>query len=359
MLKILLVYYEPIQSGQTTHVLSLVNGLDHRRYNLSVVLPNHLEKSILLFRRAGVQVYPLPMGKVVWKFGGIIKIIQLLRQERFDIVHVHSQEAGLMMRVLTTITGIKHVIYTPQTVDISRTRWHWLYILLERVFSRVTDRIVSVNEVDRKRLVNWGIPSDKVITIPNGIDLRLCDKAIDKNALRYQLGIIPNQPLIMQVGRLSPQKDPLAFVDGASIVINKYAGVQCMMIGNGPLKDKTQEYIHELGLSENVRLTGWQDNAFELISAADIITLTSQWEGTPFSLLEAMAWSKPVVATEVNGCLEVVEDGVSGFLVRPGDTLDWALHIIELLEKPELAETMGQRGRARVERMFRREVMIN
>jgi glycosyltransferase involved in cell wall biosynthesis len=359
MLKVLLVYYEPRQSGQTTHVLSLVKGLDRSRYDISVILPNHLEKTIETFRQAGVRVYPLSMRKILWKPDAIIEFLRLAHQEKFDILHVHSQEAGLITRVLTPFTGVKRTIYTPQTIDIHHVKWHWLYIFFERILSNVTDKIISVNKADRKRLLKWGIPAEKVVIIPNSIDLKQFNDNIDTFAVRSQLGLNEHNPVVMQVGRLSTQKAPCAFVDGAYIIAQEHPDVQFVMVGDGPLEDKVRGHIKELGMSESIKVVGWYDNAFELISSADIVTLTSRWEGTPFSLLEAMAWSKPVIATKVNGCSEMIIDGITGFLVPPGDINAWSSRVIELLNKPELAKGFGQLGNERVNRFFSKDIMVN
>ncbi|GAG89148.1 unnamed protein product [marine sediment metagenome] len=156
----------------------------------------------------------------------------------------------------------------------------------------------------------------------------------------------------MQTGRLSVQKDPFAFIDGAAIVLKKHSNVQFVMVGDGPLKDDVKARIQALGLTKQIQLAGWQQDAFKLIPAADIVTLTSRWEGTPYSLLEAMAWSKPVVSYKVNGCSEVVEDNITGFLVPVGETNTWASYIVELLDNPEMARIMGNKGRQRVESKF-------
>lgn len=351
MLRILLVYYEPMQAGQTTHVLSLARGLDRRTYHVTVVLPANLRRSIAAFERAGVEVVPLPLRKVVWHPRAVATLARLIRQRDF-IVHVHSQEAGLLARVVSWMAGARRVIYTPQVIDIRRTRWHWLYILIERTLARVTDVIVSVNEVDRQRLIRWGIPPHKVVTIPNGIDLTAFEEPVDVGSLRRVMGLDEDRPLVMQVGRLSAQKDPLAFVEGAAYVVRERPDTQFALVGEGPLRDAVAMHVREVGLDGCLHLLGYRDEAFRLMAAADVVSLTSRWEGAPHALLEAMAWSRPVVATTVNGCPEIVVDGVTGFLAPPGNVTAWARRVIDLLNDPVMASAMGRQGRKRVEERF-------
>jgi glycosyltransferase involved in cell wall biosynthesis len=250
------------------------------------------------------------------------------------------------------------MIYTPQTIDIRRVRWHWLYVLLERILARVTDVIVSVNERDRQRLIGWGIPPHKIVTIPNGIDLNAFEQPAEAGRLRRGLGLDEERPVVMQVARLCAQKDPLAFVEGAAQVVRECPEAQFALVGEGPLWDAVGAHIQSLDLNEHVQLLGWQDQAFKLMAAADVVTLTSRWEGAPYTLLEAMACSRPVVATTVNGCPEIVLNGDSGFLVPPGDTAAWARRIIDLLSDTEMAAAMGQQGKSRVEHKFSLSEMV-
>jgi len=157
---------------------------------------------------------------------------------------------------------------------------------------------------------------------------------------------------------MSAQKDPIAFVEGAAAVVLKCPRTQFALVGDGPLRNAVIARIGELGLEECVHWLGWQPDAFRVIGAADVVTLTSRWEGAPYAILEAMAWSQPVVSTAVNGCPEIVMDGVTGFLVPPGDTTAWVSRVSHLLTTTAHAEAMGQRGRKRVEEQFTLKHMI-
>lgn len=356
--KLLLVYYEPLPSGQTTHVLSLTRGLDKDKYDITVVLPDHLRNPLAAFRQAGAKVVPLPMGKFFWKFKSILSLISLVRDEKNEIVHIHSQEAGMTARVAARIAGAKAVLYTPQCTDIRRKNWYWLYRRIERLLSHATDKIISVNEADRLRMIQWGIRPEKIITIKNGIDLDSLPEPFDAKGLRRKLDLEENNPVVMQVGRLNEQKNPLSFIRGAGLVIQEQPDARFVLIGDGPLKQEVIDSIGTLGLEDKVRLLGWQDNAQALIAAADIITLTSRWEGLPYVLLEGMAWSRPIVATEVNGCPEMIRDGITGYLVTNNDEAAWAKAVLKLIRNPEESAKMGQRGNELLKKEFSLQSMI-
>jgi glycosyltransferase involved in cell wall biosynthesis len=254
------------------------------------------------------------------------------------------------------------LVYTPQTIDVRRARWHWLYAQWERILAPFTDAIISVNESDRQRLIRWGISPQRVVTIPNGIELDRFGPPESPKSARQRLAseppagrlhpLAPDRPLVLQVARLSAQKDPLTFVEGAALIAERHPVAQFAMAGTGPLHETVASRIHALGLQDRVHLLGWHDCADRLMAAADVITLTSRWEGAPYSLLEAMAQSRPVVATAVNGCPEIVSDQESGYLAPPGDTVAWAARVSELLGNPERAAAMGKKGRAIAEQRF-------
>jgi glycosyltransferase involved in cell wall biosynthesis len=360
MLRLLLIYYEPFPSGQTSHVHSVARGLDHSIFDITVILPGHFQHHIIdNFRGSVVRVVPLQLRKFLWSPGAISILVKMIRQERFDIVHVHSQEAGVIARPLAWASGAPCILYTPQTIDIRRANWQRLYTLVERLLAHCTSGVISVNKSDRQRLISWGIPSQKVVTIPNGIDLCNFDTNAHGLGVRRKLGLDHDQPLVVQVSRLSAQKDPALFIKGAERVIEKLPEVRFVLVGEGPLRADLSRRVQDRGLENQVQILGWQPDAFKLMSDANVVTLTSRWEGTPYTLLEAMAWGKPVVATAVNGCPEVVLDGKTGFLVSPGDVETWAQRVTTILTDPDLAYGLGEHGRKHVKEQFALSKMIS
>ena len=357
-IQVLLVYYEPFPSGQTTHVLSLAKGLDPTQFKVRVFLPNSLLSIAGQFEKAGAEVILAPFRKMYWGPAAVSRLFKQIKVNPNAIVHVHSQEAALMGRLLVKIAGAKHILYTPQTIDIRQKRYQKVYATIEVLLARITHKILSVNESDQLRLNSWGIPREKIVTIYNGIDLEKFNTVPDMRELRAILGVDSTRPLVMQIGRLSAQKSPLDFIEGAIKVLQTRPAVQFVMIGDGPLFPDVKQRVRLLGLEDNIKITGAIDNAHRFIPVADILTLTSAWEGTPYSLLEAMAYAKPVVATSVNGCPEIVDHGQSGLLVPPGDPQRWANAVIKLIDHPQNARQFGQNGRRRVEADFTLSTMI-
>jgi glycosyltransferase involved in cell wall biosynthesis len=295
---------------------------------------------------------------MLWDWQAVRRLSAWIRRERPEIVHVHSQEAGLVGRLIARASGARGLVYTPQTVDIRRKRWQPFYQRTERALSRLTRRVIAVNEVDRARMAGWGIAGEKIIAIPNGIDLNRFAAHRARGEEKRKLGFNPSEKLVLQVGRLSAQKDPLVFVEGAWRIAGLFPGAQFAMLGEGPLCNEVKGALSRAGLAERVRLAGWQARVEDWLCAADVVTLTSRWEGTPYSLLEAMACSTPVVAFRVNGCGEIIRDGETGYAVAPGDLGAWVEKVTFLLSNPEQAEEMGRRGRQQAEEHFSVQSMV-
>jgi glycosyltransferase involved in cell wall biosynthesis len=358
-LKILQIYYEPLLSGQTTHVLSLSKGLVLRDHDVTVVLPDMLRAISSEYVDAGVKVVSLSMRKLFWPMKSIIAFLNLLRRERYEIVHVHSQEAGVIARCLSWLGRAQKIFYTPQTIDIRQNQWHNLYIFMECTLAHITNRIFSVNQVDAKRMINWGIPAEKVSIVPNGIELSQFENLDDRGVICRRLGLNPDHPVVMQVGRLSPQKDPEMFLKGANYVLSSISEAQLVWIGEGPLFMEVKSEVESLQMQDKIHLLGRIDQAYRCLAAADVVTSTSRWEGLPYSILEAMACSKPVVTTAVNGCSEIVINGKTGYTVEVGDAFGWAKSILHLIADPQQAQLMGSAAKRLVEEKYSLSKMVS
>jgi glycosyltransferase involved in cell wall biosynthesis len=145
-----------------------------------------------------------------------------------------------------------------------------------------------------------------------------------------------------------PQKAPLDFIRVMRLVTDRVPSAHAIMAGDGELRPKIEALISELGLEHTISLLGWRTDIPELMAASQALVLTSRWEGLPRVCPQAMAVGLPIVATDVDGVPEVVQHGVNGFLVKPGQIKEMADHLIFLLTHPEDAKTMGKRGQQMV-----------
>jgi glycosyltransferase involved in cell wall biosynthesis len=222
-------------------------------------------------------------------------------------------------------------------------------VWIERLLARFTDVIIALSGIQKKELVeNFRIaPVDKIKTVQLGFDLRpfLGSEAL-KGQFRQSLGISDDTLLIGIVGRLVPVKDHFMFLDAAKLFLEQNPGqpAKFVVVGDGELRDELKDYCQELGLNGHVMFCGWIKNVPLVYADLDILALTSINEGTPVSIIEAMASSVPVIATDAGGVVDLLgtpdvlhkSDGFlvcsRGILCRKNDALGFAKGLKYLLE---------------------------
>jgi glycosyltransferase involved in cell wall biosynthesis len=210
----------------------------------------------------------------------------------------------------------------------------------------LTARIVSVSEADRRHLIaaGWAKPS-RVVAAPNGVDLTFWgSQRLERAAARRQLGWDPDAPAVIQIGRLDAQKAPGDLVQAAARIVREQPSVRVYLAGDGPLRGEIIAQVQALGLHESVILLGPRTDVPTLLAAADVVALSSLWEGMPYSLLEAGAMGRPAVCTAVDGSPEVVLDGETGYVVPPSEPAAMAQAILRLLADPARRAQMGERA---------------
>jgi glycosyltransferase involved in cell wall biosynthesis len=264
----------------------------------------------------------------------LLDIIALVRKERPDLMHTHTSKAGIlgrfagrMTRTLTLHTPHGHVFY-----GYFGKGKEQLYIFLERLASRFCERIITISEDERREYVKRGIgDKEKVVTIYNGIDMKRFPG--DGRHVRKELGIEQQTPLVGFVGRLEAVKGPHLFVDAAMRIKAAAPRTHFLMLGDGAMKQGLMQKAEGM---PHLHIMGYREDIADCLAALDILLIPSLNDGFNLAAVEAMASSKPVVATAVGGVPEVVGDG--GILIQSGDTGQM--------------EKIGARGRKRAERLF-------
>jgi glycosyltransferase involved in cell wall biosynthesis len=228
------------------------------------------------------------------------------------------------------------------------------YRTLYRTGARLGDGFVAVSDEVASSIVREiRPPADRITTIPNGVDTERYPAPVDRAAVRRELGVSDDTVLVLSIGKLMRQKGHQSLVDAMGLLDDRKAVVA--IAGEGELRGTIETQIADAGLGDRVRLLGLRRDAPQLLAAADAFVLPSLWEGLPMALLEAMASGLPVLATEVSGTSQVVEDGISGLLIPAADPARLAEGLRELLavaRSPERSEAMGRAARDRVVARF-------
>ena len=221
-----------------------------------------------------------------------------------------------------------------------------LFVSAERCAGRVSDRVITVCEQNRRQAIQWKLASnEKVSTIYSGIDLDRFAARGNRSKVFAEFGFDPSRPLVGLIGRLAEQKAPLDFVAAAKLVLAKHPDAQFVIAGDGPLADQVLAATKQ---KPSIRSIGFYDRVPELMSVLDVLAVSSLWEGLGRSVTEAMIMGVPVAATAVDGIPELIKHQETGLLSSPSDISSLAQNISRLLNNPDEARAMADLAQQRV-----------
>jgi glycosyltransferase involved in cell wall biosynthesis len=356
--------------GPAIHTILLTAGLDPARFESTLVtgVEAAYEGNMLdLAEQKGVQPLIIPeLGREISPLRDwvtLIKLYRLFRDWRPDIVHTHTAKAGTVGRLAARLARVPVVIHTFHGHvfhDYFGPLQARAFIRIERFLASLSDQIVAVSEGQRRELAAYGLASlDKIAVVPLGFELDALLKCESlRGQLRRELGISEGTPLVGIVARLAAIKNHRLFLDAARLVVEAGQEAVFLVVGDGELRAELEAYVAELGLAERVIFTGWRRDLPRIYADLDVVALSSLNEGTPVSLIEAMAAARPVVATRVGGVPDVVFDKESGYLVQSKDTEELARGLLDLLRAPDRAGEMGLAGRAAVHPKYASETLL-
>lgn len=284
-----------------------------------------------LLERAGVPVRVITGGRLA-RVGALRAA---LRADAIDVVHAWLFIANAFAWAATRFGG-------PPLVTTARNckRSGRLLDVLNRVAFAASDAIiVNSRQVGDYIAAVYGAPTDRVSVVYNAIDLDRFQPAPEPR--------LAPAPLVVMVGRLVKQKNPQLFVDAAAALRRRLPAVRFRLVGDGPLRGEIERAAAVAGLGDALELAGERRDVEALLPDADLFWLTSDWEGLPNAVLEAMAAGLPVVATDVGGTAELIDAGVEGYVVDAGDRDAFVARSLEILADPERHAHMRRAARAR------------
>ena len=289
------------------------------------------------------NIHPIRDLRVLWE------VYQLMRHYRPHIVHTHTAKAGFIGRLAAWLAGVPVIVHTFHGhvfsgYDYSPLRV-WLFVTLEQLAARMSDTIITLTETLRKELAEqYHITRRGRITVlPLGLDLeRFVTAKRQTGAFRKAWGIAPETPLVGIVGRLTGVKNHRLFLDAAQQIHQQRPDVRFVIVGDGELMDNIRQHTHALGLDAAVIFTGWQTDMLPVYVDLNVKVISSNNEGTPVTLIEALAAGVPVVATHVGGIPDLLEGGKIGKIVPPNDPDALAAAILQTLNTPPDTEGIRQ-----------------
>lgn len=272
--------------------------------------------------------------------------VAFLRREKVDILSC--------MLGLTTLVGpfVGRAAGVPVVVNNQRNMSYWLRGgLRTSVYGFVSRRLVDAIVVNSAAAAGelagrFGVAESKIRNVGVGTDLKKIAAARPAEEIRRELNLGESK-LVGVVAKLSPVKGHVHFLEAAAFISRAYGDVRFLVVGDGPERARLKRMAADVGLFGKAHFLGVRDDVPSLLGAMDVLVLSSLSEGSPNVVLEGMAAGVPIVATRVGGIPELVEDGVSGLLVDPGDGSALSSAVLALLSDPDRARTMGERGRVK------------
>ncbi len=299
-----------------------------------------------MLTKLGVPVYLLGRSSR-WDRTAFRRLRDIIRREKVDIIHTHlfSSHIWGALAALLSSRGV-HLFRTEHNMS----EWkNAVRRLIDRILLSRAERVVAVSEpVARSLAARCRVAANKMTVIENGLNLHRLHPAADPPALRKELGVGEESLLVGTASALTAKKGHRYLLDAAEEILKKRPGVYFLLMGEGELKEDLAVLISEKNLGKRVLLLGSRPDATEIMSILDVFVLSSIREGLSIALLEAMALGRPAVVTAVGGSVDLIDDGLSGFLVEPGHPSALAEGIERLLDDPVLKEKIGETGRKKV-----------
>lgn len=335
--------------GAQEHLLNLVTRIDRDRYDVSVCALS-TGSAIRKLERAGVDVCFVDAPDDA---GRVEAVAAHLAAVRADVVHnhmFHAEVIGTQAAWRVAEAGLPRP-FVVGTVHSSRIRDETDRALL-RVLTPKMDRLIAVSSSIVRKLEDEGRLGAPVTLIYNGVDLERYDHQLPCCTLREEYDLPPEGPMVGVVARLEAEKGHPTLLDAWPDVLAEFPTATLLIIGEGSRREALQAQAAALGIAGSVIFTGRRDDVPAVTKALDVAVLPSYREAQGLTILEAMALSRPVVASNVGGIPEMIEDGVTGLLVAPHEPAALAGAIVRLLRDHPLADTLGRAGHDLVHERF-------
>jgi glycosyltransferase involved in cell wall biosynthesis len=286
----------------------------------------------------------------------VFALARALRDDQIDVVLSLAQPVNLYAMLALLLYPRAVFLSSNRVTDMPEPRllaWvnGWVY--------RRSLRVVVNSRTGALFLTSaYGVSADRIEMIPNGIDAARYEHPGGQEEARRTLGLPPLAPVVGLVGRISAQKRVDLFLEAARRIASRIPECRFLVVGAGELMEPMRRLSTEMGLDSRVTFMGAREDMGRILAAIDLLTLTSDFEGLPNVVMEAMAASRPVVATDLGGCRELIVDGVTGFLVPLGDPGAMAQRLFQVLSLPDRGRSLGTAGSQRIRSEFNIAAMV-
>jgi len=330
---------------------NLVDYCNRRAVEFTVVTLTGEGEFAVELRKRGISVYCLDCSQRRRAARACRRLVRIIRRHRIDIVHTHLFEPTLIGVSAAKLLG-RGAIMTRHHSDalyrIENPFKRWVYLRLEHYSSAMADRIIAPStEVQRILLQREKVHASKVSLIPYGQDFRRFQSVTEGDIATVKLELHMGQTRnLVCVSRLHPEKGHIYLFEALAALRSESLNCSCYLVGEGPERKLLEESAQKLGIGQSIRFLGWRDDALAILAAADVVVLPSLHEALPSALIEALALSKPVVASDVSGVRDIV-DG-NGEIVPPANSRALADALRFVLADLESANRRAAQGKSHI-----------
>lgn len=348
---ILYLHNESVMGGAEISLLNLV-----KRLNKGLFIPHFVcsKEGPFIDELRKIKIPPdfVQFPSIRWPnplqiCSTIRSLIDIIKKNQINLIHSNQPRSNLFGAIAAKIKTIP-IVWHERCLE--RGRFD-----SDNIFSFLPDRIICNSGAVKNRFTKGAKTATKIRTIINGVDLREFNPELNGSIIRKEFNIDEDEPIIGTIGRIDPEKGYECFLESARIILQDFKNVRFLVVGganNPSLEGSLYEMSVEKGIDKKTIFTGFRRDIPQLLAGMDVVVLPSEIDACSRVLFESMAMRKPLVAANAGGTPEIVQDGITGLLVKPGDSSEMARCIKKLLDDKYLAEQYGNAGRKRVETMF-------
>jgi glycosyltransferase involved in cell wall biosynthesis len=371
-MKVLFVSDSTTVSGAEIVLLGCADGLRARRHSCHAFVRHSNHRLLDAFRDRGMPytasvgysdrvvrttANPIDLATFVQSFYLVGRqMAEVVKTQGIDVIHSISYPASLYAAFAAAWTGKPHIWH-----EHNIKRIHRLNRLIYRAVGRTCHWVIGPSDAVTANLASAGIDAAKLRTVYNGIDLRRFQTtdSVQIEALRRELGLLDAETAVGLFGQMLPYKGHRTLIDAAPEVLRARPRTRFYFVGaleNPPYQQELEALLRSNGLSDRFHFIGWRADVQNIIRAMDVVVVaTTTPEPAALMLMEAMAMERPIVATATGGTPEIIADGQTGLLFRPGEASHLSAQILRVLSDPFFARRLGSTGRKRVETAFDHE----
>lgn len=328
--------------GAENQVIQLAGRMKSRGWDVKIVSMLPPQAFVDQLMAKGIDIATLDMTKGVADPRAVIRLGKLLLVWRPEILHSHNAPANLLGRITRLVSRVPVVVSTVHSVY-EGPKWRELAY---RITDPLCDMTTAVSQAVALRCrTNRTVSLKKLRVVPNGVDVsKFKPNSGIRTKLRDILGL-QDRFVWLAVGRFHESKDYGTMLTAFSRLVARASNCILLIVGDGPLRISMHNLVNQLGLEQHVRFLGIRSDIPDLMNAADAYVMSSVWEGMPMVLLEAAASGLPIVATNVGGNAEVIQDGINGYLVPPKNPDALAKSMFRVMQLDDSArKSMGNHG---------------